>query len=85
VQVPLLEDPFVAAEIDQALAPFRDALSPEDVDWLRTELARILAEDPAAREALRGAHPRVVDESGERVQPGAADGAAHAPPRSRGA
>jgi hypothetical protein len=73
VTEPRPEDPFVAAEIEQALAPFRDALAPEDLAWLREELARILADDPEARAALHGAHPRVVDESGERVQPGAVE------------
>ena len=67
---PLLEDPFVAAEIEHALAPFAAALAPRELDWSRERLAEMVAEDPALLALLRDAHPRTTDESGERLRPG---------------
>ncbi|MBI4702875.1 MAG: hypothetical protein HY744_17295 [Deltaproteobacteria bacterium] len=67
---PLLEDPFVAAQLEAAIAPYRGKLPLADLEWMREQLALLLDEDPAARAALAGAYPRQVDESGERVRPG---------------
>jgi hypothetical protein len=60
---PLLSDPFVAAEIDDALAPYA-GLPAEELAWMRERLADVLATDPHAAAILSGAHPRVVDTSG---------------------
>ncbi len=65
----LRNDPFVAAEIEAALAPYIDRLPAEQLEWMREQLAMALQDDPAARAALDGAHPRAeVDESGERIR-----------------
>ncbi len=61
----LLADPWVAAEIDAALEPYAGRLPPEELAWMRDQLAETLASDGAAARLLRRAHPRVVDESGE--------------------
>jgi hypothetical protein len=67
---PLLDDPFVAAEIDRALAAYAMRLSLDDLAWAREQLAALLADHPEARDLLAAAHPRQVDESGERLRPG---------------
>jgi len=65
----LRSDPFVAAEIEAAVAPFVGRIPAGDIEWMREQLALILRDDPAARAALDGAHPRAeVDESGERAR-----------------
>jgi len=69
---PLLDDPFVAAEIDRALAVYASRLPTADLAWARDQLAALLADNPEARELLAAAHPRQVDESGERLRPGIA-------------
>jgi hypothetical protein len=77
---PLLDDPFVAAEIDAALSAYAKQLDAEQLAWAREQLAELLASQPAARELLDAAHPRQVDESGERLRPGVvAPGAAGVP------
>jgi hypothetical protein len=70
---PLLDDPFVAQEIDAALQPYAHALSAAELAWMRDQLAETLANDPDARRVLDAAHPRNedVDESGERLRLGA--------------
>ena len=67
---PLLDEPFVAAEIDHALTAYAERLSAEQLQWARDQLAALLAERPEARALLDRAHPRQVDESGERLRPG---------------
>ncbi|WP_206079579.1 hypothetical protein [Polyangium spumosum] len=62
---PLLADPWVAARIDAAVAPYRDLLPSADVDFLRDELAERLATDEHAARLLRRAAPRHVEQSGE--------------------
>ncbi|MBW2458863.1 MAG: hypothetical protein JRI68_30465 [Deltaproteobacteria bacterium] len=66
---PLLDDAFIAAEIDRAVAPLEGQISDEELAWLRASLAELLQRDPAAAKALVGAYPRQVDESGQRVRP----------------
>jgi hypothetical protein len=61
----LLDDPWVRARVDEALAPYLGRLPESQIEWMRVELAETLASDPAAMEALHRARPRVVDESGE--------------------
>ncbi len=67
---PLLRDPFVAAEVDAAVAPYARLLSSEDIDWLKDQLATLLDEDAEARILLRQAHPTTVGESGEQTRIG---------------
>lgn len=62
---PLLDDPWVKARIDAAVAPYQKLLSPEDLDFMRSELAELLVRDERAARALRRARPRDVDASGE--------------------
>jgi hypothetical protein len=66
---PLLDDAFIAAQIDEAIEPLVGKVSDEELDWLRGSLAALLQDDPAAARALAGAYPRQVDESGARVRP----------------
>ena len=66
---PLLDDPFIAAQIDQAVEPLVGKVSAKELAWLRASLATLIEEDPAAAKALVGAYPRQVDESGERIRP----------------
>jgi hypothetical protein len=62
---PLLNDPWVVAQVDAAVAPLRGSLSEDEVAFLREQLAEILASDPEAQRLLRRARPRYVEESGE--------------------
>lgn len=70
---PLLEDPWVAAEVEAAVAPFVGRLSEAEVAWMRDELAETLASDEKALRLARRARPPAVEQSGEvRREPGAA-------------
>ncbi|MBN4059105.1 hypothetical protein JYT22_00465 [Endomicrobium sp. AH-315-J14] len=68
---PLRSDPFVAAEIEVAIAPYLGKVPEEELEFMRDELARLLEDDPEARLALDGAYPREVDESGTQEKRGA--------------
>jgi len=80
----LLKDPFVAAQVQDAIAPFVGRLDGEDIAWMREQLAQLLEDDGEAAAALLGAHPRNVDHSGERVQPGIEEEEATAEGRGHG-
>ena len=69
----LLSDAWVAAAVDDAVAPFEDLLPPDELGWMRERLADLLEEDPEAKAVLAGARPRIVDDSGERVLQGLDD------------
>lgn len=70
----LLFDPWIAAQIDEVVAPYKGLLPPEDLAWMREQLAQILAADETAASLLRGARPRAVDQSGEvECEPGDLD------------
>lgn len=69
----LLKDPFVAQQVQDAVAPFVGRLSEADIAWMRAQLAQLLVDDPEVAAALKGAHPRNVDVSGERAQLGIDD------------
>lgn len=69
----LLADAWVAAAVDDAVAPFEDLLPPEELSWMRERLADLLEQDPDAKATLAGARPRIVDDSGERVLQGVDD------------
>ena len=60
----LLDDPWVAAQVDAALAPYAGRLAAADLEWMREQLAETLTEDASAASLLRRAHPRVSDQSG---------------------
>lgn len=62
----LLHDPWIKARIDTALAPYLKLVSPDDLTFLRDELAEVLVRDERAARALRRARPRAdVNSSGE--------------------
>ena len=70
----LLFDPWIAAQIDEVVAPYKALLPPADLAWMREQLAQILAADETAALLLRGARPREVEESGEvECEPGDLD------------
>lgn len=62
-----LDDPWIAAQIDAAVAPYVNRLPAHEVAWMREQLAEVLLHDEEAIRLLRRAHPREVDESGERA------------------
>jgi hypothetical protein len=63
---PLLDDPWVKARIDAALAPYVNVVSPDDLAFMREELAEVLVRDERAARILWRARPRNdVDASGE--------------------
>lgn len=62
---PLLADPWIAAQIDAAVAPYLGRLSSREVAFMREQLAETLSSDEHAARLLRRARPVVVDESGE--------------------
>jgi hypothetical protein len=62
----LLDDPWIKARIDAAVAPYRNLVSPDDLVFMRDELAELLIRDVHASRTLRRARPREdVDASGE--------------------
>ncbi len=65
---PLLADPFVAAAIERALAPFAAGLGDDELGWMRVRLAEQIAEDRSLLELLDAAYPRAADGSGERAK-----------------
>jgi hypothetical protein len=63
---PLLDDPWIKARIESAIAPYRNFVSPDDLAFMRDELAELLVRDVHAARTLRRAKPRDdVDASGE--------------------
>lgn len=73
---PLLTESWVAAQIDAAVAPYRGRLSEAQVEWMREQLAEVLARDESAARLLARALPRQVDESGVVPTVGSPRGAA---------
>ncbi len=80
---PLLADPWIAAQIDAAVAPYRGRLPAAEIAWMRDQLAEVLAGDESAARVLRRAHPRPVDESGVVATAGSGDAAADTAGRER--
>jgi hypothetical protein len=62
---PLLADPWIAAQVEAAVAPYAGRLSPGEIAWMRDQLAETLARDERAQTLARRARPVSVDESGE--------------------
>ena len=74
-----LEDPWIAARIEAAVAPYVGRVSAEELAWMKEQMAASLVEHEKAAKLLRRARPAVVDESGEVRKDGAAsDGDASA-------
>jgi hypothetical protein len=70
----LLQDLWVKARIDAAVAPYRNVVSPDDLEFMRDELADLLVRDERTARLLRRARPREdVDTSGEAFVGGLAD------------
>jgi hypothetical protein len=59
------DDLWLTAQIEAAVAPYKDRLSEAEIAWMREQLAEVLAGDPAASTLVRRARPITVDESGE--------------------
>ncbi len=77
---PLLADPWVAAQIEAAVAPYRKLWPAEAIEAFREEMAITLATHPTAARLLKEARPTALDPSGEvnvagawAEAPGAAD------------
>jgi len=82
----LLDDPWIAAQIDAAVAPYVGKLTPAEIAWMREQLAEALVGDERAARLLCRARPVHVDESGEvrRDAVGAVVRPAGAPARAAG-
>ncbi|NUQ73732.1 MAG: hypothetical protein HUU21_09270 [Polyangiaceae bacterium] len=61
----LTSDPWIAAQIDEIVAPYAGRLPAADLAWLREQLVETLAADERAAALLKAARPRYVEESGE--------------------
>jgi hypothetical protein len=64
---PLLADPWVAAQIDAAVAPYRKLWSPEAIAAFREEMATTLSVHPMASRLLREAAPSEIQGSSGEV------------------
>ncbi|MCC6556829.1 MAG: hypothetical protein IT372_28060 [Polyangiaceae bacterium] len=65
------EDPFLEAELDRALEPYRDLMSPEMLEHYRELLGDLLTTHPEGKRLLERARPRrAPDKSGQRVKEG---------------
>ena len=73
-----LEDPWVAAQVEAAIAPYAAALGPSALAFMRAQLAETLASDPRARRLMRRAMPLDVDATAELCCDGAEGDAADA-------
>lgn len=88
---PLLADPWVAAQIDAAVAPYRHLWPPEAITAFREEMATTLALHPMASRLLREARPSELQETsgemslaGKPAEPLAPAGHLPAAPGARG-
>jgi hypothetical protein len=70
---PTRDEPWLAARIEAALAPYAAVLSAEELAWMREQVAEALANDPDAADVVARADPRTRDRSGE-VKRRSADG-----------
>lgn len=62
---PLLSDPWIAAHVEAAVAPYVGRLSAGEIAWMREQLAETIAGDERAQRLARRARSVVVNESGE--------------------
>ena len=56
----LLSDPWVEAQIDEAIAPYAGVLSADQLSWMREQLAETLTTDEDAARLLRRDRKSVV-------------------------
>jgi hypothetical protein len=81
---PVLEDPWIAARIDAAVAPYVGRLSAGEIAWMRDQLAETLVADEHAARLAHRARPAQVERSGEVRRDGPLPRpAAHAAPGRR--
>jgi hypothetical protein len=82
---PLLEDPWIATQVDAAVAPYVGRLPDEEIAWMRDQLAETIASDEKASLLRRRARAVEVDESGEVCRDGAeaASDLRRIPPRTK--
>jgi hypothetical protein len=59
------EDPFIEAQIERALAPYRRLLPPEDLAYFRDELLLIMETHPAVFRLVDRMRGRDVESSGK--------------------
>ena len=65
------KDPALEAELDRALAPYRDLVSAEDLAMLREELEEALTQHHVGKALMSASRPRAVtQQSGDRVVEG---------------
>jgi hypothetical protein len=57
-------DPWVAEQIDAALAPHAARLSAQELEWMRARLVDATRDDEGLAQAIRGAVVREPDDSG---------------------
>ncbi len=69
---PLLSDPWIAAQVDAAVEPYRRRLPLSEIEWMRDQLAETLSSDERAQKLLHRVRAGVADKSGE-VERGGAD------------
>lgn len=60
---PLLRDPWVAARVEAAIAPYIGRLAESDLAWMRDQMAEVVASEPSVVKLVRRARP--IDKSGE--------------------
>ncbi len=83
-----LADPWIQAQLDAAVAPYRGRLPASEIEWMRERLEEALVTERRGRDLVRGARPRFVEKSGEvetdRSSGGqSATGSANKPPGRR--
>jgi hypothetical protein len=61
----LISDPWISAQIDDAVAPYVGRLPAEEIAWMRARLLEALATEPQGRDLVQRARPRLVERSGE--------------------
>lgn len=61
-----VDHPWVQAELDAAIAPYKGRIPDEELAWMREQLAAALATETRGADLLRRAVPRTpVEKSGE--------------------
>jgi hypothetical protein len=79
------DDPFIEAEIERAIAPYRALLAPDALDEFRDALRDALTAHPVAVDLVGRLRPRAaVAESGDVVAGGSTSAASSARPAKSG-
>jgi hypothetical protein len=71
---PYLSDPWIAEQIDAAIAPYRGKWTERQIEAFREKMAWTLASHPTARRLLAREHRPNIDQSGELLRDGIAGG-----------